>query len=119
LAEVNDVKIFVPAKDFQRSLNFYQALGWSLTWTADDNSLAELELADHRFYLQDFYVKEWAWNFMIHVAVDDVASWEAKSRKVAEEFGLKHKPTHDQGYAEVAHIWDPCGVLIHFAQLKS
>ncbi len=115
---VLDVRIFVPARDFRRSLDFYQALGWELLWLADDNSLADLELAGHRFYLQDFFVKDWAWNFMIHVTVDDVEHWEARAGQVAEDFGLKSKAIHDQGYAFVTHIWDPSGVLIHFVQPK-
>jgi predicted enzyme related to lactoylglutathione lyase len=118
LADVNDVKVFVPAQAFGRSLDFYQALGWTLKWKADDESLAELELAGHRIYLQDFFVKDWAWNFMIHVEVDNVEDWEARAGQVAEDFGVKTKAIHDQGYALVTHIWDPSGVLIHFAQLK-
>ncbi len=118
LAEALDVKVFVPAKDFQRSLDFYKALGWKQLWVADDGSLAELELADNRMYLQDFYVKDWAWNFMIHVTVDDIEEWESKATQVAEQFGLKTNAMHDEEYALVAHIWDPSGVLIHFAKTK-
>ncbi|NNC42675.1 MAG: hypothetical protein HKO03_05500 [Acidimicrobiia bacterium] len=118
MADAMDVKVFVPAKDFQRSLDFYKALGWKQLWLADDKSLAELELADTRMYLQDFYVKDWAWNFMIHVTVDDIEEWESKAGTVAEQFGLKTNAIHDEGYALVTHIWDPSGILIHFVKPK-
>ncbi len=118
MADVIDVKVFVPAQDFQRSLDFYLALGWKQLWLADDRSLAELELGGHRIYLQDFYVKDWAWNFMIHVTVDDIEAWESRAGQVAEDFGLKTKAIHDEEYALVTHVWDPSGVLIHFAQPK-
>lgn len=55
-----DIMIFVPAMNFGESLGFYKALGWQENWLADDQSLAELELADCRFYLQDYYNKDWA-----------------------------------------------------------
>ncbi len=41
----SDVKVFVPAKDFSRSLAFYEALGWNTIWRAEDDSLALIELA--------------------------------------------------------------------------
>ena len=50
----SDVKVFVPAMNFRQSLEFYKAMGWNINWRADD-SLAELELADCRFYLQNYY----------------------------------------------------------------
>ena len=50
-----DVKVFVPAKDFQESLRFYSALGWHLNYRADNDDIVELELADCRFYLQNYY----------------------------------------------------------------
>ena len=51
----SDVKVFVPAINFRQSLEFYKAMGWNINWRADDDSLAELELADCRFYLQNYY----------------------------------------------------------------
>jgi hypothetical protein len=58
----SEVKPFIPAKDFPLSKEFYCELGWQLNWESD--GLAELELADKRFLLQDYYNKEWADNFM-------------------------------------------------------
>ena len=39
---ISDIKVFVPAKDYQLSLSFYQQLGWKLN--ADHGNLAEPEL---------------------------------------------------------------------------
>jgi hypothetical protein len=66
----SDVRVFVPAKDFSISKAFYKALGWKLNW--EDAELAEMEIADRRFLLQNYYKKEWADNLMIHVSIDDV-----------------------------------------------
>ena len=55
-AECAGREVFVPAKDFGESMGFYEAMGWRVNWRAEDDSLAELELAGNRVYLQNFYV---------------------------------------------------------------
>ena len=114
-----DVKVFVPTKDFDLSIDFYTTLGWTCNWS-EDHGLAEIELAGVRLYLQKFYAKEWAENFMIYVVVDDATAWfEHISAKIeAGNFaGARVNPPKQEPYgAIVTYAWDPCGVLIHFAQ---
>src|SRR5690606_31743617 len=64
---VNDVRVFVPAREFEVSRAFYLALGWTELWA--DGSLSLLEIADRRFMLQDYFVEQWAHNFMMTVEV--------------------------------------------------
>jgi hypothetical protein len=71
--KATDVRTFVPAKDFAVSKSFYTALGWKLTEITE--KLALIELAERRLYLQDYYVKEWAENFVIFIAVEDAQAW--------------------------------------------
>ena len=113
---VKDVKPFVPAKDFEESLRFYTGLGWKLNWR--DEGLAELELGGHRFYLQNYYNRDWAENWMLFVAVEDADSWYARAKEVVEAFeGTRVTPAKQEEYgARVTYVWDPSGVLIHFAQ---
>lgn len=117
---VLDVRPFVPASDFQRSLAFYTALGWTTLWT-DGEGLALLSLGGHQFMLQDFYVKEWAENSMLVVEVADARAWHAHIERVlaSGEFGEARvtPPEHQPWGALVAYLWDPCGVLLHIAQL--
>jgi len=116
----SDVKIFVPAKDFQESLAFYSALGWQTNFVADDGSLAVLELGDSRFYLQNYYNKEWADNFMLHITVEDAAAWYQHASNIIANGSYKNacinKPKEEPYGALVTFVWDPCGVLLHFAQ---
>lgn len=116
---VNDVKPFVPARDFKESLRFYTGLGWTCKW--QDESLAELELGGHRFYLQNYYNREWAENWMLFVAVEDVDSWHVHAKGVVEEFeGTRVTPPKTEEYgARVSYVWDPSGVLIHLAQFTA
>jgi hypothetical protein len=115
----SDVKVFVPAKNFRISLEFYQALGWKVNF--ENEELAELELAGHRFYLQNHYKRAWANNFMLHVLVEDAQAWYEQVSEIVED--KKYAPARarapkEQDYgALVSFVWDPSGVLIHFAQM--
>ena len=113
-----DVRVVVPCKDFAVSKEFYVALGWRLSWTSD--KLAMLHLTGHRIYLQNYFVKDWAENFVLYVVVDDAQAWyeHAVSVCAAGSFGIARAvPPALQDYgALVAHTIDPSGVLIHFAQ---
>ena len=115
---VTDVKVFAPAKDFDLSLSFYRALGWKTNWT--DGNLAELELGGVRFFLQNYYHKGWANNFMFYINVEDVDAWYQHATEVIEngDFGAARiKAPAKQSHGDiVCHVWDPCGVLLHFAQ---
>lgn len=119
---VNDVRPFVGAKDFDGSRDFYLAIGWRITYDSDD--LRVLELAGHRFYLQRYYNKEWCNNTMLHVSVEDVDAWYGKIKSVFTERSFSggarvSDGVKDEGYARVFHVWDPSGVLLHFAQMNA
>ncbi len=113
-----DVKVFVPMRDFEHSLRFYEALGWKRNW--QEEGLAEIELAQTRLYLQNFYAQEWAENFMIYIVVEDAAAWHGHIASVLDggEFPeARVNPPKEESYgALVTYAWDPCGVLLHFAQ---
>src|SRR5712675_1447147 len=65
-----EVKAFVPSKDFALSKRFYQDLGFNLAWSSEE--LAYLRHGNSSFLLQNFYVKEHADNFMMHLLVENV-----------------------------------------------
>ncbi len=70
---VKEFKVYMPAKDFEKSKRFYQALGFKMSegW----GGTADFELNGCSFRLQDYYVKEWAENFMVKIGVDDIKAW--------------------------------------------
>ena len=113
-----EVRHFVPARDFAVSKEFYLALGWTLEWS--DESLALLALAGQRFYLQRYYVKEWAENTMLHVTVRDARSCFVQIRELVDTNrfpGVRVAAPKDEPYgALVTYVWDPSGVLLHLAQ---
>ena len=116
--QATDLRIFVPALDFEQSVRFYTLLGWELKYK--DDSLAELELADVRFWLQNYYVEDWANNFMFQVSVKDAQAWYDHVSNILEaekfDYARLNPPKKEDYGAITTHVWDPSGVLIHFPQ---
>lgn len=114
---INDLKAYVPAKDFETSKRFYLALGFNMSDGWDGT--ADFELSGYRFRLQNYYVKVWAENFMIVMGVDDVDAWHHKASQVAVSDGfsmVRVLPIESAGGSRVLHVIDPSGVLLIFVQ---
>lgn len=116
--QASDLRTFVPAKDFALSKDFYSALGCALEWS--DESLALFNLAGSRFYLQRYYVKEWAENSMLHISVQDAARCFSDITGLVESGRFPSArvaaPKREPYGALVTYVWDPSGVLLHLAQ---
>jgi hypothetical protein len=118
IPDVRAFRPFLPAKDYETSLRFYQALGFD-TFVLGD-TLAELSLGAHAFLLQGYYVKEWAENMVMHVLVNDVGAWwqHLTSLDLATRFDVAPPgaPKDEPWGLTVTYVFDPSGVLWHFAQ---
>jgi predicted lactoylglutathione lyase len=116
--QASAIRAFIPAQDFDVSKAFYQALGFAVEW-ADDN-LAVLANGGQHFYLQRYYVKEWADNCMLHISVADAqACYDGISQVLADGSfpGARVAAPKQEPYgALVTYVWDPAGVLLHLAQ---
>ena len=111
-------KTFIGSKDFEVSRDFYIAMGWALNWEQED--LAELTLGSSSFYLQRYYQRKWCENSMLHITVEDAQAWFEQATRVlsARSYGAARvRPPKRENYgALVTYVWDPAGVLLHFAQ---
>jgi catechol 2,3-dioxygenase-like lactoylglutathione lyase family enzyme len=102
----------VPAKDFATSKQFYRDLGFELKILND--GLAEMSLGACSFLLQNYYVREWADNCVIHLYVSDVQPWWERivEADLAARYGARTKaPYQAEWGATVVHLIDPAGVL--------
>jgi hypothetical protein len=70
---IEAMRPMVPTKDFETSRRFYEELGFRPQVLT--NELVEMRMGRFSFILQNYYVKEWADNFVIHVRVSDVNMW--------------------------------------------
>jgi uncharacterized glyoxalase superfamily protein PhnB len=109
---------FLPSRGFAESSRFYERLGFTLMPLGD--KLAHVHLGDFAFLLQDFYVKEFAENLMMHLLVKDLDSWwrHIASLELEKNFAVgAPKPPEMQSWGmRVAYVYDPAGVLWHFAE---
>jgi len=117
-ADIRAFRPFLPAKEFETSLRFYKAIGFEAFSLGE--TLAELRLGQHSFLLQGYYVREWAENTMMHVLIEDVQAWwrHIESLALASHFDVRPPiaPRAESWGLTVTYVFDPSGVLWHFAQ---
>jgi hypothetical protein len=108
---------FLPAKDFELSKRFYEALGFTKVL---DGGVAIFEIGASGFILQNHFQKDWAENFMMQLLVDDLDAWwtHIVSLNLPSTFGIPApKPPAMQPWGlRIAYVIDPAGVLWHIAQ---
>jgi catechol 2,3-dioxygenase-like lactoylglutathione lyase family enzyme len=116
--DIKSMNVYVPAKDFEMSKRFYTALGFELTeaWAGS----FDCRLGNSLFRLQNYYVKDWANNFMIMFDVDDASAWYDHVKPLIEtgDFGDARvtPPEAVSGDTIITHVVDPTGVLLIFIQ---
>jgi hypothetical protein len=110
---------FMPAKDFELSKRFYEALGFTKVL---DGEVAIFNTGSGGFILQRYFQEEWASNFMMQLMVDDLDAWWAhiESLELVKRFGVPtpKAPAIQSWGLRVAYVVDPSGVLWHFAQRR-
>lgn len=117
--DATDLRPFIPARDFEVSKRFYAALGWDTRDVGPKLALVTIGDGQH-FYIQDYYVKEFAENTMLHVTVDSAADWHAHVAAVLDkghfETARVQAPARQSYGATVVFVHDPSGVLLHLCQ---
>jgi len=68
------VRPFLPAKDFELSKRFYEALGFV---RETDGEVAIFRIGGSSFILQRHFQKGWAEEFLMQLMVDDLDAWWA------------------------------------------
>jgi catechol 2,3-dioxygenase-like lactoylglutathione lyase family enzyme len=110
---------FLPAKDFELSKRFYEALGFEKLLDAD---VVIFRMGRGEFLLQSYYQKEWAENFMMQLMVDDLDAWwtQIQSLDLPGKFAVAppKAPALQSWGLRVAYVTDPSGVLWHVAQRR-
>jgi catechol 2,3-dioxygenase-like lactoylglutathione lyase family enzyme len=112
-----EIKPFVPASDFDRSKQFYLALGFEIPWSSDD--LAYVRHGSTSFLLQAFDEPDFIKNFQMHLLVESVDDWHAQilSSGIAARFNVKVGTPVNQPWAmRDFTLFDPSGVLWRIAQ---
>ena len=80
---------------------------------------ADFELNGNRFRLQNYYVKDWADNFMVVMGVDDVEAWHQHLKAIADSGDFDNariKEPENIDNSLVLHGVDASGLLLIFVQ---
>jgi hypothetical protein len=113
------VRPFLPAKDFDQSRRFYEALGFTKVL---DGDVAIFRMGASGFILQKHFQKEWAENFMMQLMVDDLDAWwtHIASLDLPARFGVPapRPPAIQPWGLRIGFVVDPSGVLWHVAQRR-
>ena len=110
-----EAKAFVPARDFELSKRFYQAIGFTLVWSTPD--LASFRHGASCFLLQNFHIPAHTDNFKMHLLVDNVDDWWTHIAAVAAPFGITVEPPQDRPWGmRDFPLLDPSGVLWRIGQ---
>jgi catechol 2,3-dioxygenase-like lactoylglutathione lyase family enzyme len=108
---------FLPARDFEISRTFYEALGFRKLL---DSEVAIFAIGATSFILQRFYQE--GQNLMMQLMVDDLDGWwsHITSLDLPERFGVPEpKPPETMPWGlRIVHLVDPAGVLCHIAQRR-
>ena len=114
---VEAMRPMVPARNFEVSTRFYVELGFRPELLIADR-LIEMHLGAYSFMLQDYYVQQWADNFVIHMRVSDVSAWwdHIVALDLPTRYGVRIMPPQPEAWGLVANVIDPSGVLWRIAQ---
>ena len=117
--EITDFKPFVPSNDYATSKAFYEHMGFRINW--DDGEVCEIDtMFGFRFLLLPRNHNNFAHSLMLHFMVDSAQAWYDHFVDIglAAKFpGTKvAAPDLKPWGLLITHVWDPVGVLLHFAE---
>ena len=116
--KIENLTVFVPAKDFDLSSRFYRDLGFEAV--ASIENAVRFEKDGYGFWLQNYYVEDWAGNFMLCLYVKNLDAWWAHIKEMPfnQTYGSARvlAEPHDQEGGLMMQLADPSGVLWHIRQ---
>ncbi len=119
MRNIKDFKPFVPSNDYEISKAFYQCIGFNINW--DSGEVCEVDTnCGYRFLLLPKNHNNYAHSLMLHFMVGSAEAWyqHLSSLDLAKKFkGVKvSEPKLQPWGLIITYVWDPAGVLLHFAQ---
>lgn len=113
---VDDIRVFIPSNNYQVSQSFYQALGFETEYVSE--SLTLCQNGDCSFFLQDFYNRDLANNFMLQLVVADVQAVYDQVTTLTD-FGCRFEPIKNERWGKVFYLWGPAGELLHVTEFHN
>ncbi|MEM8676143.1 MAG: hypothetical protein AAGF83_20085 [Cyanobacteria bacterium P01_G01_bin.67] len=119
---IHDFKPFVPSNDYAVSKSFYECMGFTINW--DDGEICEVDTNfGYRFLLLPQNHNNYAHSLMLHFMVNSAQEWydHFNTVQLSEKFGGTKvaAPKLMPWGLLITYVWDPAGVLLHFAERPS
>ena len=117
---VKAMRPMLPAKNIEISIQFYEVLGFRPITLGE--GLVEMFLGTYSFILQDYYVEQWANNFVMHMRVSNLGvKWDhICTLDLAPRYGIKTpRAPKQENWGLVACVIDPSGVLWQIAEISA
>lgn len=108
---------FIPSgPSFDKSKQFFQELGFSITWDAGD--YVGFDKDGCKFILQRYDNKEFAENLMLNVKISNATEfWQSLvDKQLVEKFGIKFGKPSQMPYGKEVNVIDIAGVCWHFVE---
>lgn len=106
--QVDDIRAFVPSKNYSVSKSFYHALGFEMDYVSEDLTL--FTNGECSFFLQRFYNQTFANNLMLQLSVLDIAHAYATLSNLTG-FDIRFEPIKEEPWGKVMSLWGPSGEL--------
>ncbi len=119
MCDILDLKPFVPSNDYELSKAFYETLGFKLNW--DNGEVCEIDTGfGYRFLLLPKNHNNYAHSLMLHFMVTSAQEWYERldSLDLVGQFPNSKlaAPKLEPWGLLITYVWDPAGVLLHFAE---
>lgn len=119
MRKIDDFKPFVPSNDYDVSKSFYETIGFTINWDAGEVCEVDTNFG-YRFLLLPKNHENYAHSLMLHFMVNSAQEWYEHFSEIQlmERFeGTKVAPPKLMPWGLlITYVWDPAGVLLHFAE---
>jgi catechol 2,3-dioxygenase-like lactoylglutathione lyase family enzyme len=113
---IDDLRPFIPCKDYAQSKTFYSALGFKVEDLTPELSICIKDKCT--FFLQKFYHQALAENLMMQLIVQDIDDAFNLISAIAI-CDVKHSAIEQESWGKVIYLWGPSGELWHITELSS
>lgn len=114
--KLEQIRTFLPSIDFEESKRFYIDLGFALRW--ENEEMAIFGEDTQSFFLQKYYVKDWAENLMMQLFVLDLDDTFEHFNNISKKYNVKIRPIFEAEYGRTFHLLGPAGELWHVTEAK-
>lgn len=111
------IEPFLPAKEYELSRLFYQAMGFHITY--EEPNMTRFEDSTIAFFINRGYHKDWAENTMVQLKVHDITTWYHRIEAIdSQQFSFRFFPIKDAPYGKTFQVIDPTGILWHITEIR-